>query len=124
MKRFVITEQEKENILNQHKKMTDKGRRILDVDITPITLRQIKSQGLTPYYFNKDLDMVELTEPIKGKSYDTKFKEVFLLTPEEFKQITELSSNVKELIKLSLQKFEALKELIPSSLIAIMNKKG
>jgi hypothetical protein len=57
MKKFVITEEEKDEILNQHLKVkpyseldgwdtkdSPKGRRILDFDITPISLAKFKSQ--------------------------------------------------------------------------------
>ncbi len=37
-------------------------RRMLDVDITPITLAKIKSQGLTPYYYDENTDIVQLLE--------------------------------------------------------------
>jgi len=89
MKKLIITEQEKEDILGQHKEMESKpefsvDRKMLDFDITPITLAKIKSQGLTPYYYDGDTDIVEMTGPIKGKTYNTKPKEVYLLTPDEY----------------------------------------
>ena len=49
MKKFVITEEEKDDILGQHKEMMDKSklpdnRRILDFDITPMSLSKFRSQ--------------------------------------------------------------------------------
>lgn len=127
MKRFVITEQEKDDILNQHKEIKDKpklpeNRRILDLDITPITLAKYKSQGLTPYYYDGDTDIVEMTGPIKGKTYNTKPKEVFLLTPEEYNKIKELSDNIKKMIDLKLDAIKLYKQYIPASLGKIIGE--
>jgi hypothetical protein len=128
MKKFVITEQEKDDILNQHKEMMDKSklpenRRILDFDITPISLSKFKSQGLTPYYYDGETDIVEITSPIKGRTHQTKPKEVFLLTPEEYGKIKKLSDNVKEMIELKLKTIKLYKQYIPVSLGKITEKK-
>jgi hypothetical protein len=128
MKRFVITEQEKDDILNQHKEIMDKpklpeNRRILDLNITPITLAKYKSQGLTPYYYDGDTDIVEITSPIKGKTNYTKPKEVFLLTPEEYDKIKKLSDNIKEIIELKLNSIKLYKQYIPASLMKIIEEK-
>jgi hypothetical protein len=128
MKRFVITEQEKYDILNQHKEIMDKpklpqDRRITDFDITPITLAKFKSQGLTPYYYDGDTDIVEINGPIKGKLFDTKPKEVFLLTPEEYDKIKKLSDNIKEIIELKLNSIKLYKQYIPGSLMKIIEEK-
>lgn len=128
MKRFVITEQEKDDILNQHKEMMDKpklpeNRRILDFDITPITLAKFKSQGLTPYYYDGDTNIVEITGPIKGKTYNTKPKEVFLLTPDEYGKIKKLSDNIKEMIELKLKQIKLYKQYIPAVVDEIIKKK-
>ena len=98
-------------------------RRMLDVDITPITLAKIKSQGLTPYYYDGDTNIVEITSPIKGKTYNTKPKEVFLLTPDEYDKIKKLSDNIKEMIELKLKTIKLYKEYIPGSLIKIIEEK-
>jgi hypothetical protein len=128
MKRFVITEQEKDDILNQHKEMMDKpklqeNRRMLDVDITPITLTKIKSQGLTPYYYDGDTDIVEITSPIKGVTYNTKPKEVFLLTPDEYDKIKKLADNIKQMIELKMNAIKLYKQYIPGSLMKIIEEK-
>lgn len=128
MKRFVITEQEKDDILNQHKEIMDKpklpeNRRILDLNITPITLAKYKSQGLTPYYYDGDTDIVEMTGPIKGKTYNTRPKEVFLLTPEEYDKIKRLSDNIKEMIELKREAIRLYKQYIPASLMKIIEEK-
>ena len=98
-------------------------RRMLDVDITPITLAKIKSQGLTPYYYDGDTDIVEITSPIKGVTYNTKPKEVFLLTPDEYDKIKKLSDNIKEIIELKLNSIKLYKQYIPGSLMKIIEEK-
>jgi hypothetical protein len=128
MKRFVITEQEKDDILNQHKEMMDKpklqeNRRMLDVDITPITLAKIKSQGLTPYYYDGNTDIVEITSPIKGVTYNTKPKEVFLLTPDEYNKIKKMADNIKQMIELKMDAIKLYKQYIPSVAIELTKKK-
>ena len=128
MKRFVITEQEKDDILNQHKEMMDKpklqeNRRMLDVDITPITLAKIKSQGLTPYYYDGDTDIIEITSPIKGVTYNTKPKEVFLLTPDEYNKIKKMADNIKQMIELKMDAIKLYKQYIPSVAIELTKKK-
>ena len=128
MKKFVITEEEKDNILNQHKEMMDKStlpenRKILDFDITPMSLLKFKSQGLTPYYYDGDTDIVEITSPVKGKTYNTTPKEVFLLTPEEYDKIKKLSDNIKEMIELKMKSIKLFKQYIPASLDKLTEKK-
>ena len=98
-------------------------RRMLDVDITPITLVKIKSQGLTPYYYDENTDIIELTGPIKGKTYNTKPKEVFLLTPDEYDKIKKLADNIKQMIELKLKTIKLYKEYIPGSLMKIIEEK-
>jgi hypothetical protein len=127
MKKFVITEEEKDDILNQHKEMMDKpklpeNRRMLDLDITPMSLKKFKSQGLTPYYYDGDTDIIEMKGPIKGKVYNTKPKEVFLLTSDEYDKIKQLSDKIKEMIELKLNTIKLYKEYLPSSLIKIVEK--
>ena len=98
-------------------------RRILDFDITPITLAKFKSQGLTPYYYDGDTNIVEITSPIKGKTYNTIPKEVFLLTPDEYDKIKKLSDNIKEMIELKMNAIKLFKQYIPASLGKIIEKK-
>jgi hypothetical protein len=98
-------------------------RRMLDVDITPITLAKIKSQGLTPYYYDGDTDIVEIAGPIKGKTSYTNPKEVFLLTPDEYDKIKKLSDNIKEMIELKMNAIKLYKQYIPGSLMKIIEEK-
>jgi hypothetical protein len=128
MKRFVITEEEKDDILNQHKEMMDKpklpeNRKILDFDITPISLLKFKSQGLTPYYYDGDTNIIEITSPIKGKTYNTIPKEVFLLTPDEYDKIKKLSDNIKEMIELKMEAIKLFKQYIPAVLDKLIENK-
>jgi hypothetical protein len=128
MKRFVITEEEKDDILNQHKEMMDKpklpeNRKILDFDITPISLLKFKSQGLTPYYYDGDTNIIEITSPIKGKTYNTIPKEVFLLTPDEYDKIKKLSDNIKEMIELKMNAIKLFKQYIPAVLDELIENK-
>lgn len=127
MKKFVITEEEKDDILGQHKEMMDKSklpdnRRILDFDITPMSLAKFRSQGLTPYYYDENTDIFEVTGPIKGKTYNTKPKEVFLLTPDEYDKIKKLSDNIKEMIELKLKQIKLYKQYIPAVMGEIIKK--
>ena len=129
MKRFVITEQEKDDILNQHKEMMDKpkpplpeNRKILDFDITPMSLLKFKSQGLTPYYYDGDTNIVEITGPIQRKTYDTIPKEVFLLTPDEYDKIKKISDNIKEMIELKMKSIKLYKQYIPDILEKLIEK--
>jgi hypothetical protein len=98
-------------------------RRMLDVDITPITLVKIKSQGLTPYYYDGDTNIVEITGPIKGQTYNTKPKEVFLFTPEDYDKIKKLSDNINQMIELKKKQIELYKQYIPSVAIELTKKK-
>ena len=98
-------------------------RRILDFDITPITLAKFKSQGLTPYYYDGDTNIIEITSPIKGKTYNTIPKEVFLLTLDEYGKIKKLSDNIKEMIELKLNSIKLYKQYIPGSLMKIIEEK-
>ena len=98
-------------------------KKMLDVDITPITLAKIKSHGLTPYYYDGDTDIIEITSPIKGKTSYTKPKEVFLLTPDEYDKIKRLSDNIKEMIELKMKAIKLYKQYIPGSLMKIIEEK-
>jgi hypothetical protein len=101
------------------------SRRILDTSISNmIQLQKYKSEGLTPYYFNKEMGdkfgLVEFVKPLSGRQ--DRPKELYLMTDEEFSKISKLVSNVKELIELSMKKTELLKELIPASIVTLINK--
>jgi len=127
MKRFVITEEEKDDILGQHSNMKSKpslpeNRRVLDIDLDSMKISRYKTQGLTPYYFDGKSTMVELTKPVK-KDYHSKPKEVFLFTPEDYEKIKKLSDNINEMIELKMKQIELYKQYIPAVAIELTNKK-
>jgi len=125
MKKFVITEEEKDEILGQHKEIKDTpmDRRMLDSDLTPMTLSKIKSKGMTPYYI-KDTELIELSGPIKQKtSWDYKPTEVFLFTPEDYNKIKKLSDNINEMIELKKKQIQLYKQYIPAVAIELTKKK-
>ena len=136
MKKFVISEEEKDEILGQHLRVKpyselDKwdtkdaptGRRILDIDLTPFTLSKIKDKGLKPYHIN-GTDIIELSGPIKQKSsWDYKPTEVFLFTPEDYDKIKKLSDNINQMIELKKKQIELYKQYIPSVAIELTKKK-
>jgi len=125
MKKFVITEEEKDEILGQHKEIKDTpmDRRMLDSDLTPMTLAKIKSKGMTPYYI-KDTELIELSGPIKQKtSWDYKPTEVFLFTPEDYNKIKKLSDNINEMIELKKKQIQLYKQYIPAVAIELTKKK-
>ena len=125
MKKFIITEEEKDEILGQHKEIKDTpmDRRMLDSDLTPMTLSKIKSKGMTPYYIN-DTDIIELSGPIKQKSsWDYKPTEVFLFTPDDYDKIKKLSDNINQMIELKKKQIELYKQYIPSVAIELTKKK-
>ena len=125
MKKFIITEEEKDEILGQHKEIKDTpmDRRMLDSDLTPMTLAKIKSKGMTPYYIN-DTELIELSGPIKQKtSWDYKPTEVFLFTPEDYNKIKKLSDNINEMIELKKKQIQLYKQYIPAVAIELTKKK-
>jgi len=123
--KFIITEEEKDEILGQHKEIKDTpmDRRMLDSDLTPMTLAKIKSKGMTPYYI-KDTELIELSGPIKQKtSWDYKPTEVFLFTPEDYNKIKKLSDNINEMIELKKKQIQLYKQYIPAVAIELTKKK-
>jgi len=127
MKKFIITEEEKDNILGQHKEIKDTpmDRRMLDVDLTPITMAKIKSKGLKPYYI-EGTDLIELSGPKKKTTVNFglyKPTEVFLFTPEDYNKIKKLSDNINEMIELKKKQIELYKQYIPAVAIELTKKK-
>lgn len=123
--KFIITEEEKDEILGQHKEIKDTpmDRRMLDSDLTPMTLAKIKSKGMTPYYI-KDTELIELSGTIKQKtSWDYKPTEVFLFTPKDYDKIKKLSDNINEMIELKKKQIELYKQYIPAVAIELTKKK-
>lgn len=130
----IISEEEKNRILEQHKsesenksENTSKPRRVNAYNIKSLDFTRFESQGLTPYYYNKDVEsenfgMVKLEKSDK-KILDTR-TEIFLLTQEEYGKIKKYSDIVKSIILSELKKINLLKELVPSTLVEIMKLKS
>lgn len=103
------------------------NRVILDTELNnKLKFDKLTSQGLTPYYFNdtwgKDFGLVKITAPISGRGWDNKPKRIFLLTDDEYATTMRMVDNVREIIELSYKKIGTLKELIPATMNALMNK--
>ena len=122
MKKFIITEEEKDDILGQHKEMMSKpelpeDRITLDINLKSLDFTRLKSQGLTPYFVEtkkgNKVEMVELSKPI-NQDWSTKPKEVYLLTPDEYGKIKKLTDNINEMIELKLKQIELYKQYIPA----------
>ena len=131
MKKFIITEEEKDEILGQHKEMVSKpdfpeDRRTLDTHLKSFDFTRLKSQGLTPYYVEtktgNKVEMVELPKPLK-QDYHNRPKEVYLLTPDEYEKIKKLTDNINEMIELKLKQIELYKQYIPAVAAEIIKKK-
>jgi hypothetical protein len=131
MKKFIITEEEKDEILGQHKEMESKpefpeDRRTLDTNLKSLDFTRLKSQGLTPYYVEtktgNKVDMVELSKPVK-QDYHNRPKEVYLLTPDEYGKMKKLTDNINEMIELKLKQIELYKQYIPAVAAEIIKKK-
>jgi hypothetical protein len=127
MKKFIITEQEKDDILGQHKEIKDTpmDRRMLDIDLTPITMAKIKSKGLKPYYI-EGTNLIELSGPKKKDKVNFglyKPTEVFLFTPEDYNKIKKLSDNINEMIELKKKQIELYKQYIPAVAAEMTKKK-
>lgn len=127
MAKFTITEEEKDEILGQHKKEVSddsESRRVLDTTLSSMDFTRLKSKGLTPYYFDRDSNnfgIVELNKVVKPSMFN-KPKEVFLLTQDEYEKIKKLSDNIKEMVSLKLKQIELYKEYIPAVMQEIIKK--
>ena len=131
MEKFIITEQEKEDILGQHKDIMSKPefpeeRRTLDTNLKSFDFTRLKSQGLTPYFVDtkpgNKVEMVELPKPI-SQDWRTKPREVYLLTPDEYNKMKKLTDNINEMIELKMKQIELYKQYIPSVADEIIKKK-
>jgi len=124
MKKFIITEEEKDEILGQHKEIKDTpmDRRMLDIDLTPMTMAKIKSKGLTPYHI-QGTDIIELSGPIKKSTWEYKPTEVFLFSPEDYEKIKKLSDNINEMIELKKKQIELYKQYVPAVAFELTKKK-
>jgi hypothetical protein len=131
MKKLILSEQEKDEILGQHKETKDtpsfpEKRRTLDTNLKSMDFVRLKSQGLRAYYFDSKIGstfgMVELTSPVK-QDWSTKPREVFLLTPDEYEKIKKLSDNINEMIGHKLKQIELYKQYIPAIAAEIIKQK-
>ena len=131
MKKIVITESEKEDIMSQHNDLKPlENRQLFNHAITSLDFIRYKNYGVKPYYFNSDenspnFGLVEITKPLTNDEIrrDLKPKHVFLLTPEEFDKVNRLAENTREMIELSKHKISLLKDLIKSSMYELTQKK-
>jgi hypothetical protein len=132
MKRIIIAESEKEDIMKQHNELKPlETRHVLDMNITSLDLIRYKNYGVKPYYFNSDenspdFGLVEFTKPLSRNNsfgWDKKPKHVYLLTPEEFDKVNRLAENTREMIALSKQKISLLKDLIKGSMYELTKDK-
>lgn len=100
-----------------------KGRRLLDSDIKNMDLVRYKSQGVTPYYFNredgKDFGLIEFVKPLSGRDYEKRPREIFLLTPEEYAKVGKLVGNIAEMIELHNRKISLLKDMVSAVMIEL-----
>ena len=130
MKKFIISEEEKDDILGQHKDVKDVKdtpieRRILDIDLTPMTLAKIKSKGLKPYHID-GTNIIELSGPLKKDKINFglyKPTEVFLFTQDDYEKVKKLSDNINEMIELKKKQIELYKQYIPAVAIELTKKK-
>jgi len=101
-------------------------RRTIDVNINKFDLLKYKKEGLTPYYLNLEYgDKFGIFEannlPLTIRKH-TNFVEIYFLTNEEFNKIKVICENIKELVKLSLERNKLLVSTIPAILGEIILK--
>jgi hypothetical protein len=103
-----------------------KNRRLIDLDIKSMDLVRFKSEGLTPYYFNrmdgKDFGLIEFTKPISRNNYPKKSIEIFLLTPDEYEKVNKVVENIAEMVQLQNKKISLLKDMVPSIMNELIKK--
>ena len=103
-----------------------KERRLLDGDIKSVDLVRYKSEGITPYYFNredgKDFGLKELVKPLSHNDRYVKPREIFLLTPDEYEKVNRLVENIREMIELHKKKISLYKEMVPSVIDKLISK--
>ena len=103
-----------------------KERRILDGNIKSVDLVRFKSEGLTPYYFNredgKDFGLIEFVKPLSGNDYNNKPREIFLLTPDEYEKVNKIVVNIAEMVQLQSRKISLLKDMVPSIMNELIKK--
>ena len=103
-----------------------KERRLIDSNIKSMDLMRFKSEGLTPYYFNreegKNFGLIEFTKPLTGNDYNNKTRVVFLLTPDEYDKVNRIVENIREMIELHKKKISLYKEMVPSAMNELIKK--
>ena len=103
-----------------------KERRLIDSNIKSMDLVRFKSEGLTPYYFNredgKDFGLIEFVKPLSGNDYHKKPREIFLLTPDEYEKVNRIVVNIAEMVQLQNKKISLLKDMVPSVMNELVNK--
>lgn len=100
-----------------------KERRLINNNIKSADLVRFKSEGLTPYYFNQEdgenFGLVEIIKPLSGNN---RTREVFLLTPEEYKKVNKLVNNIREVIELYKNKISLFKKMVPAIMGELTSK--
>ena len=103
-----------------------KERRLIDSNIKSMDLVRFKSEGLTPYYFNreegKNFGLIKFTTPLTGNDYNNKTRVVFLLTPDEYDKVNRIVENIREMIELHKKKISLYKEMVPSAMNELISK--
>lgn len=103
-----------------------KERRLIDSNIKSMDLMRFKSEGLTPYYFNredgKNFGLIEFTKQLSGNDYNNKPREVFLLTPEEYEKVNKIVGNIREMIELHNKKISLFKDMVPTIMGELTSK--
>jgi len=103
-----------------------KERRLIDSKIKGMDLVSFKSEGLTPYYFNrvdgKDFGLIEFTKPLSGNDYNNKHRQIFLLTPDESEKVNKIVANIAEMVELQNKKISLLKDMVPLIMNELINK--
>jgi hypothetical protein len=103
-----------------------KERRLIDSNIKSMDLVRFKSEGLTPYYFNredgKDFGLIEFVKPLSGNDYNKRPREIFLLTPDEYEKVNKVVENIAEMVKLHTKKISLLKDLVPSVMYELIKR--
>ena len=106
--------------------ISKKPRRLLDGDIKSVDLVRYKSEGLTPYYYNredgKNFGLFEFVKPLSHNDRYTKPREIFLLTPDEYEKVNKIVENLREMIELEKKKISLLKDMVPSVMNELIKK--
>lgn len=103
-----------------------KERRLIDSNIKIMDLMRFKSEGLTPYYFNredgKNFGLIEFTKPLTGNDYNNKTRVVFLLTPDEYDKVNRIVENIREMVELHKKKISLFKDVVPAIMGELTSK--